>query len=189
MIHSKDRSGWFGASDTAIICGNWNTKTFKQWWLIKLGISQSNFESLQMKTGTAYEHRILKTIGVTKLDRQIRIRSLRLRVNLDGESRKLVHEVKTYGGEKFRVSKPYWQQAQVEMFATGKELEIVSYRLLPEDYKNWFLPIDQGRIGRIGIDYDSTWISDTYLPRLLVLRDCLIYRKWPEVRYVRGQET
>ena len=180
MIHSKDRSGWFGASDTSIICGKWNTKTFERWWLVKLGVTTNNFESLQMKTGTALEHRILESIGVKKMDRQIKIRRYRLRVNLDGES-DIIHEVKTYGGDSFRVSKPYWQQAQVEMFASGKQLEIVSYKLLPEDYKNWFLPIDQNRIDRFPISYDPEWINEVYLPRLVVLKNCLIRRSWPEV--------
>ena len=180
MIHSKDRSGWFGASDTSIICGNWNTKTFQRWWLVKLGVRTNDFESLQMKTGTALEHRILQHIGVTKMDRQIRIRRYRLRVNLDGES-DIIHEVKTHGKDKFKLTTPYWQQAQVEMFATGKGLEIVAYRLLPEDYKNWFLPIDKDRIERIPIKYDREWIHETYLPRLMALRDCLVRRSWPEV--------
>ena len=37
MIHNQDRSGWFGASDTARIMGNWNTQTFARWWGEKLG--------------------------------------------------------------------------------------------------------------------------------------------------------
>lgn len=180
MIHSKDRSGWFGASDTSIICGKWNTKTFERWWLVKLGVTTNDFESIQMKTGTALEHRILQSIGVTKMDRQIRIRRYRLRVNLDGES-DIIHEVKTHGNEKFKLTTPYWQQAQVEMFATGKGLEIVAYRLLPEDYKNWFLPIESDRIERIPVVYDPSWIHDVYLPRLIVLRDCLVHWSWPEV--------
>lgn len=180
MIHSKDRSGWFGASDTSIICGNWNTKTFERWWLTKLGITTNNFESLQMKTGTALEHRILRAIGVTKMDRQIKIRRYRLRVNLDGET-DIIHEVKTHGKEKFNLTKSYWQQAQVEMFATGKGLEIVAYRLLPDDYKNWFLPIDPNRIERIPIEYEQSWIKEVYLPRLMILKDCLHSRSWPEV--------
>ena len=181
MIHSKDRSGWIGASDTSTVCGNWNTKTFRQWWLVKLGVSCNDFESLQMKTGTALEHRILQSIGVKKMDRQIKIRRYRLRVNLDGESRSIIHEVKTHGKEKFKLTKPYWQQAQVEMFAAGKQLEIVAYQLLPEDYENWFLPIDVDRLERIPVEYDPDWIHTVYLPRLLILKNCLVRRSWPEV--------
>lgn len=67
------------------------------------------------------------------------------------------------------------------MFATGKGLEIVAYRLLPEDYKNWFLPIDADRIERIPIEYDREWVQETYLPRLMTLKECLVRRSWPEV--------
>ena len=38
MIASKDRSGYFGASDVDKIVGNYNTKSFKKWWLEKIGI-------------------------------------------------------------------------------------------------------------------------------------------------------
>ena len=54
MIHSKDRSGWFGASDTAQIMGKWDTATFEKFWLEKLGIYHSDFENLSMKTGTYF---------------------------------------------------------------------------------------------------------------------------------------
>ena len=85
MIHDHDRSGWFGASDTAAIMGKWDTKTFRSFWLQKLGVNRDHFSTLEMDTGSAYEHRILKHIGIRKMDRQIKIRRLRLRVNLDGE--------------------------------------------------------------------------------------------------------
>lgn len=179
MIHSKDRSGWFGASDTSIICGNWNTKTFERWWMVKLGLIQDNFSTVHMMTGTALEHRILSAAGIKKMDRQIRIRKFRLRVNLDGES-DIIHEVKTYGGDSFRLTKPYWQQAQVEMFAAKKPLEILAYKLLPEDYENWFLPIDLERMTRVPVQYDSEWIESIYLPRVLILKDCLLRGILPE---------
>ena len=101
MIKDHDRSGWFGASDTSTIMGNWNTKTFEQWWLVKLGLRVNNYTNVKMQTGSALEHRILDHLGITKRDRQIKIRPLRLRVNLDGEDRRLVHEVKTHGAERF----------------------------------------------------------------------------------------
>ena len=31
MIQSNDRSGYIGASDTSIVVGNWNTKTFEKY--------------------------------------------------------------------------------------------------------------------------------------------------------------
>ena len=119
MIRNHDRSGWFGASDTATIMGNWNTDTFSRWWLVKLGVRKDRFVTPSMQCGTAYEHKILDALRVKIRDRQIRIRSLRLRVNYDGESRQLITEVKTHSKPVFKVTKAYWQQCQVEMFASG----------------------------------------------------------------------
>ena len=79
MIHDHDRSGWFGASDTAAIMGRWDTKTFRSFWLQKLGVNRDHLSTLEMDTGSAYEHRILEHIGIRKMDRQIKIRRLRLR--------------------------------------------------------------------------------------------------------------
>lgn len=173
MIHNHDRSGWFGASDTATIMGNWKTKTFANWWLVKMGITQNHFNSIQMQTGTALEHRILEYIGITKMDRQIKIPSILLRVNLDGEDRREVTEVKTYSGDQFRVTKPYWMQSQVEMAVTGKRLRIAAYRVTPEDYLNWFLPIDPERLSFHPVQFDGEWVVARYLPRLRYLADCL----------------
>lgn len=184
MIHNQDRSKWIGASDTAMVMGNWRTKTFARWWLVKLGINHDHFTTGAMLAGTAYEHRILEHIGVEKMDRQIRIRHLRLRVNLDGETRDTVKEIKTYGSEKFVVSKPYWQQAQVEMFVTGKKLDIVAYRLTEDDYRNFFNPIDPHRISEHPVEYDPEWVYEKYLPRLKYLAWCLRKRVWPNDNYI-----
>lgn len=173
MIHDHDRSGWFGASDTAAIMGNWGTKTFQKFWLQKLGVNRDHFTTLEMETGTAYEHRILEYIGVRKMDRQIKKRKLRLRVNLDGENASEIFEVKTHKSEMFKLPRAYWMQAQVEMFATKKKLQIVAYRLEPEDYRNWFREIDPDRLSFHPIEYDAKWIETAYLPRLRVLAMCL----------------
>lgn len=178
MIKSKDRSGWIGASDTAMVMGNWQTETFRRWWLVKLGVREDNYTTLAMMTGTHYEHRILEHIGVRRMDRQIKIRRLRLRVNLDGET-DIIHEVKTYGGPKFKVTKPYWMQAQVEMFAAQKPLEIVAYHLEPEDYRNWMRGVEDGRLSRHPVEYDQEWIKMQYLPRLRVLVKYLKRGAWP----------
>lgn len=180
MIRDHDRSGWFGASDTATIMGNWNTATFGRWWLVKLGLRTDSFTNLQMQTGTAFEHRILDHLGIVRRDRQIKLRPLRLRVNLDGETRDAVHEVKTYGGERFKVTKAYWQQAQVEMFATGKRCVIEAYRLEPEDYYNWLRDIDPARLSQHPVEYDIDWICGQYLPRLKYLADCLKRGRFPD---------
>lgn len=178
MIHDHDRSGWFGASDTAMVMGNWNTRTFAEWWLVKLGIRESHIQTIQMQTGTALEHRILRHLGIKKMDRQIRIPSLRLRVNLDGEDRREITEVKTHY-KPFRVTKPYWMQSQVEMFAARKPVRIAAYQVTEEDYRNWFLPIDPERLEFHPIQCDEAWLEGQYLPRLRYLRDCLTEGRWP----------
>ena len=64
MIKDHDRSGWFGASDTHIMLSNPNTKTFRLWWLEKLGLRHNNFTTKEMSAGTHYEHKILNFIGI-----------------------------------------------------------------------------------------------------------------------------
>lgn len=171
MIHDQDRSGWFGASDTAHIMGNWDTKTFALWWLEKMGLRQNNIKTRAMQTGTVYEHRILDALGVVRFDRQIKIWRYRLRVNLDGED-ETIHEVKTYG-KVFKISPAYWQQAQVEMFAARKPLNIEAYKLMEDDYQNYFNPIIPERLSSYPVKYDPEWIQAEYLPRLEYLAHCL----------------
>lgn len=178
MIHDKNRAGWFGASDTARIMGNWDTLTFRLWWLEKLGIRTNHIKTDAMQTGTAYEHKILSAIGIKKMDRQIKFYALRLRVNLDGEDRETITEVKTHKGD-FKVSRAYWQQCQVEMFATRKPCRIVSYQLTDAEYENFFLPIDEGRIATWPIDLDNEFLRCEYLPRLAYLAGCLRRRETP----------
>lgn len=180
MIHSKDRSGWIGASDTHMVMANWNTPSWRKWWSVKLGLSTINFTTDAMAAGTHWEGRILDYLGIKKRDRQIKMLLLRLRVNLDGETRDTIHEVKTYGGEAFKLSPAYWEQAQVEMFVSGKKLVIDHYRLLPDDYKNYFNPVDPDRLGQTEVVYNPAWILDQYFPRLFVLRDCLKRGVFPD---------
>ena len=104
MIHDQDRSGWFGASDTATIMGSWETETFRKWWAVKLGIRQDHYTNAAMQAGTAYEHKILDALGVKTRDRQIKVYALRLRVNYDGDDAQTVTEVKTYSKAPFKVS-------------------------------------------------------------------------------------
>lgn len=174
MISDKDRSGWFGASDTAMIIGNTQTKTFKNWWLEKLGLRSNSLNTKAMKVGTEYEHKILATIPNVKMDRQILVTELHLRVNLDGEDESTIYEVKTHMIDKpFKVPKNYREQVMVQMFATGiKNAYIVSYGLTEGDYKNYFNEIDTERIKYDKIDYDEEFIS-RYLKRLNYLCECL----------------
>ena len=44
MIQSQDRSGYIGASDTSMVVGNWNRKTFEKWWLEKLGLNKNDIK-------------------------------------------------------------------------------------------------------------------------------------------------
>lgn len=173
MITTKDRSGWFGASDTSTIVGNYNTKTFKSWWLQKLGLSQNTFSNKAMEVGNVFEHKILDTISGVRKDHQILIPELRLRVNYDGDKDGTIYEVKTTKGEA-KVSKAYWRQAQVEMFAMKTDrLYIVFYQLTERDYLNYFAEIDPARLTMIPVEYDHEWIEKEYYPKLKYLVKCL----------------
>lgn len=186
MIHDRSRDGWFGGSDTRFIVGNWNTKTFRDWFMTKLGIVQNNIETRQMNAGTHKEGQILDFISpFVEKDKQIRIPELLLRVNLDGNIGKHIIEVKTHSADKpFKVSKAYWQQIQVQMYGYGTtDGEIVSYGLTEEDYRNYFLPIDAERLIHHPISYDKVWVEQTYLPRLKRLAECLKEGRMPDEAY------
>ncbi len=173
MIKSKDRSGWFGASDTKFIVGNFDTDTFRNWWAEKCGLIQNEFQSKYTLAGTYYEHKILSAYRECRKDRQVKIRHLRLRVNLDGDTGDEIFEVKTHKG-KFNLSKAYKGQVMVQMFATGiRKAKIISYKMTEAEYENYFLPIHKNRIGEHIIEFDEHFIKNIYLPRLLYLRDCL----------------
>ena len=179
MIASKDRSGWIGASDTAMVMGNWSTPTFERWWAVKLGIARDDVRTRAMTAGTHWEGRVLDALGIKKRNRQIKLRHLRLRVNLDGET-DIIHEVKTHKSEVFKLSKAYWQQAQVEMFASGKRLVIDAYRLTPEDYDNFYRELDERRLTHHPVPYDFLWVTEQYLPRLRILAKALRKGVFPD---------
>lgn len=186
MISDHDRSGWFGASDTATIMGNWKTKTFGKWWMQKLGLDNSHFTNTAMNAGTYYEHEILDYIKAPRRDFQILLPALRLRVNLDGDGQGQIYEVKTHSAAKeFKVTKAYWQQVQVQMWAKSQvervvpHAEIVAYGLTEEDYRNFFNPIDPARLKKYPIGYDPAFIEQ-YLVRLKYLKECLERGAWPD---------
>lgn len=179
MIQDQDRSGWFGASDTSHIMGNWGTKTFRNWWMQKLGLNTGHYCTPAMNAGTYYEHATLDAVGAPRKDHQIIIPELLLRVNLDGDGPARIWEVKTHKADKpFKVSKGYWQQVQVQIYAklTEEKMEpvagIVSYALTEEDYRNFFNDIDPGRLREHPVVYDPAFIEG-YLERLRYLGDCL----------------
>jgi len=181
MISSKDRSYYFGASDTGYIIGNWETKSFEKWWLEKLGIRHNTFTNESMQTGTAFEHKILDFVGIEEKDKQV-IKG-RLRVNLDGNTEVKIEEVKTYEFKKgFKVSKQYKNQVLVQMYGTGYRMaEIIAYGLVESDYKNFFNPIDKDRLSFHQIEYDSLFIEKEYKPKLKYLTKCLIKGIFPKI--------
>lgn len=183
MISDKSRDGWIGASDTHYVMSNWNTTTFYNWWCEKLGLRTNQLNNVYLQTGNAKEHQIANALGIKlTLDRQVKIKELRLRVNLDAETKDSIYEIKTYKltNKEWKLPVSYRQQIQVQMFATKKrKWGIIAYGLLEEDYDNFFLPIAQERIKRFEIAYDEHWIQTKYLPRLMYLAECLKKRKTP----------
>lgn len=175
MIQSQDRSYYIGCSDTSMVVGNWNTKTFEKWWLEKLGLYKNEIKTTAMLAGTNYEHKILDALEIEGLEKDKQIIIGRLRANLDGNTNTCIYEVKTHNiNKEFKVSKQYWRQAQVEMYAAKiYKLFIVSYGLTENDYINYFNEIDKERIKLIQIEYEKDFIEKEYLPKLKILTRCL----------------
>ncbi len=187
MISSQDRSGWFGASDTDFVIGNWETASFEKWWLTKIGINNSNYQNQYLLAGTHKEHQILNylQIPLLELDKQVLIPELRLRVNLDGNTSDCIYECKTYSAWKsFVVPIKYKRQVWVQMYATGiRAAKIVAYGLFEEDYNNFFLPIDEERLSIIDIPYNEKFIKEEYLPKLGYLAQCLEKGIFPDIGF------
>ena len=173
MITDKNRSGWFGASDVSYIMGNWTTQSFKNWWLEKLDLRKNAFESKAMRTGTYFEHKILDKIPGVEKDRQVLLPEYRLRINLDGNTENTIYEVKTTGKDNFKPSKSNIGQVNIQMFGTGiRKAFVVSYCLMPEDYRNYFAEIDEDRMAFHAIEYDEEFI-EKFLERITKLKECM----------------
>ena len=186
MITNHDRSGWIGASDVQFVLGNWRTKTWEKWWMQKLGINTDHFENEFTKAGTNWEHRILDSLHLPALekDKQVIIEDLRLRVNQDGNTPGRIIEVKTYQWEKGWKKTPpkYINQVQVQMFASSiHDAEIAAYGLELEDYRNYLRDLDPRRLQEIPVEYDPKWIETVYLPKHMILADCLKRGVFPNV--------
>lgn len=187
MITNKDRSKWFGASDTSRIFGNYNTDTFRLWWLVKLGVTQNNYSNQYMDVGNILEIPIInkiKAITGEKIKlgkRPLYIRKYRLRANLDGYTRHKVIEIKTTKEMFQKVPLSYWRQCQVLMFATKKhKCELWAYEVSDEEYQApYFAEIDGSRLRKFVIEYDENWIKTKYIPRIKYLARCLKGRKYP----------
>lgn len=194
MIASQDRSGYIGASDVQYVIGNWKTKTWERWWMQKLGINQDHFDNRYTIAGTNWEHRILDSLHLPNLekDKQVIIEDLLLRVNLDGNTPDRIKEVKTYkvdgvSGDisRFKANQcphRYWKQVQVQMFGSKILVtDIVAYGLEEADYDNFLRDIDPKRLKEIPVDYDPKWIETVYLPKHIILADCLKRGVFPNV--------
>ena len=193
MIASQDRSYWIGASDTSYVVGNWTTASFRTWWQSKLGMNfKPKFNNKYTRAGTHYEHKILDTIPFVEMDTQILFPEIGLRVNYDGIVGKSIKEVKTYKADKeFKVSKTYWRQAQVEMFAADTtDLEILAYPMTEDHYKNYFIPVDPKKIGHFPVEYDQGFIEGEFLPKLIYLKHCMDIGAFPKKEeYIKWQDT
>lgn len=192
MIKNHDRSGWFGASDTSIIMGNWDTETFRKWWMVKLGAYDNTYTNQAMRTGTLLEIPIIRAIWAVD-GRKIHIGrrptyrpKYRVRANYDGYTSREVVEIKTTEHGFRTVPKNYWQQCQVLMWAKGLRMAIL-YAYTPSeiDYVAPYFPeIDISKLRRFDIEYSKEFIRE-YLPRVRYLSSCLKRRKFPKAEEVR----
>ena len=189
MIKNQNRSRWFGASDTSIIMGNWDTETFKNWWAIKLGFKDKGASSWIMDCGNIMEIPIIRFIEKQE-GKKIKIGrhpyyklSLRLRVNYDGLRKDEVVEIKTTENIWKSIPKKYWQQCQVLMWKKRKvKTGLYIYQMEKTDYLRPYFPdIDPKRLTRREIEYDESFINNEYLPRLKYLASCLRAKKFPKV--------
>lgn len=188
MITSKDRSGYFGASDTEMILTKFYNKSFMDWWDIKTGKVEKHYNNLAMQAGTIYEHPILDKLALERginmeLDKQVVIEDLKLRVNLDGNDETTIYECKTRKAIDWKMPQKYINQVRVQMFATGLKGVIVDYLLTDADYEaasyDRVLEIDIERITLTRIEQDERWLNEVYLPRLTYLSQCLKENRTP----------
>jgi hypothetical protein len=69
-------------------------------------------------------------------------------------------------------------------FLAGMEIngaDIVAYGLEEADYDNFFRDIDHKRLQEIPVVYDPKWIETVYLPKHMILADCLVKGVFPYV--------
>ena len=174
MITDKTRDYFIGASDTQYVMSKFDTKTFKRWWLVKIGAEETDTENIYTIAGNRYEQKILDTLFVPYRNEQVIIGQLR--VNIDGRTDEEILEVKTHK-KRFKVTKAYWQQVQVEMWAFQVyKARIVAYQMIDEDYE-YDNDIDLDRVKYYPIDYEEQFIYEEYLPRFHYLCWCF----WNEV--------
>lgn len=182
MISSRDRSYYIGASDTSFVVGNWGTKTFEKWFGTKLGIYSMDYVSKEMRTGTAYEHKILNSLNIPGMEMDKQIIKGRLRVNLDGNTDDTIYEAKTINHKPVKPPKEYINQVNVEMFAYEyRKAVIVFYEVTDAEYRNYYLDIDTNRLSTFPVLYDEKFINGIYLPKFNYLSECLdkgVFPRW-----------
>lgn len=192
MIKNKDRSKYFGASDTKYVIGNWNTKTFKNWWLQKLGFATERYDNKYTLAGTNYEHKIIDALNIPLIEKDNQFIKDRIRVNLDGNTKEKIYEIKTYGFEKgfdIEKHKDYIYQVQVQMYVSKiHKAEIDAYGLLENDYINFFNDIDLERLSKYEIEYNEEWLKEEYIPKINYLTECLIKQKFPDKEEFKEKE-
>lgn len=192
MIKTKDRSYYFGASDTKYIVGNWDTKTFKKWWLEKLGIANEKYDNKYTLAGTNYEHKIIDALNISMIEKDNQFIKDRIRVNLDANTKEKIYEIKTYNFEKgfdIKNHKDYIYQVQVQMYVSKiHKAEIDAYGLLENDYINFFNDIDLKRLSKYEIKYDEEWLKEEYIPKINYLTECLIKQKFPDKEEFKEKE-
>lgn len=194
MIHDQSRAFLIGASDASYVTGNWKTETFRKWFKEKLGLTvfTPKWSNEYTNAGTYYEHAVLERIPGVVMDEQVLLEDLNLRVNYDGivyhGGGCTIYEVKTHKADKpFKVSKQYWRQAQVEMFAKKTNLlYIVAYPLTDEHYRNFFIPVDRAKMELIPVEYDPVWIQREFLPKLDYVSKCIWRGKYPQEAEFEG---
>lgn len=188
MITNHDRSKWIGASDAPYIIGNWKTKTFAEWWTVKLGTVSTEIKNKYTEFGNLAEHAIIDKINELKVyKRKVRkgkkpryILKYRLRVNYDGILPDRVVEIKTV---KKMPSQPkphhVWQCRLLMIGCRKKRADIWYYETEEEEYNRpYFLEVDCTRLKMWPVykDKDST---QNILNLLKILAQALRERRFP----------
>jgi len=211
MIGNQSRAGYIGASDTKwVMRKNRMSQSYKNWWSVKLGADPQFYGNEFTRAGNMWEHSILTAVNPQiDFDRTIILdnRKMLLRVNYDGNTAHSIYEVKTHKNDHdFELTKEYWMQAQVQMFAWKyanehglpdtnfgevEELEsltVVSYALTPADVYRDFdddeayagkMLVDKDRLQYHEVEYDKAWIKGEYLQNLKELSKYLRKGQYP----------
>lgn len=178
-----------------VLRDNHETRTWKEWWAVKLGLAESEFKgNIYTAAGNKWEHPISEALGVTETDGTLYVPKYRLRVNYDGWKDGVLCEIKTFRGDKEfpyeeNVKNGYWQQCQVEMYCYINSVQnttlppylppiatdskgrpfmlITGYPLDPEEYySDAEAVVDVSKLDVRQVFYDRKWIKSVYLPRL-----------------------